>query len=82
MSKNHPSNSPIVEALDSLFTYHPPSAEDVEKYTILRTSAQRFAEKVLLNCPPCADRSAAIRSIRDALMTANAAIALDIDGDE
>jgi len=79
---SHPSNSPIVEALDSLFTYNPPTADDVVKYTSLRDAAKRFAEKVLLNCPPCADRSAAIRSIRDALMTANASIALDIDGDE
>jgi hypothetical protein len=32
---------------------------------------------LLANCPRGADRSAAIRLIRDACMTANAAVALD-----
>ena len=40
-----------------------------------------FAETVLVCAPPSADQSAAIRKIREAVMTANAAIACDTGRD-
>ena len=41
-----------------------------------RAKAKEFAEAVLMFTPKSADQSAAIRKIREAVMTANAAIAI------
>jgi hypothetical protein len=62
--------------LDSYFTYHPPTTDDQKaRYKLIRDCAKVFAG-VVLNCTPkCADQSAAIRKVREAVMTANAAIA-------
>lgn len=62
--------------LDWIFSYHPPSFADHPKYTAIRSAARYFAQVILDNAPVCADRSAAIRHVRDAVMTANASIAL------
>jgi hypothetical protein len=51
---------------------------DVEKellYALIRRGALMFARTVVLLCPPSADRTAALRKVREAVMTANAAIA-------
>ena len=63
------------EKLDNWFTYHPPEPEQVEKYQNLREAAKDFAEVVVENTPRSADQSAALRKIREAVMTANASIA-------
>ena len=65
------------EILAELFTYHPPTEAQLPKYAAINQAAKNFAEVVLQNCPGSADRSAAIRLIRDARMTANASIALN-----
>jgi hypothetical protein len=65
------------EILAALFSYHPPTPETLPKYAAINQAAKNFAEVLLQNCPPSADRSAAIRLIRDARMTANASIALN-----
>jgi hypothetical protein len=63
--------------LAELFRYHPPTAETLPKFAAINQAAKNFAEVVLQNCPPSADRSDAIRKIREARMTANAAVALN-----
>ena len=65
------------EILAELFKYHAPTDVTIPKYAAINQAAKNFAEVVLQNCPSCADRSAAIRLIRDARMTANAAVALN-----
>ena len=65
------------EILRELFTYHPPTPETLPKFAAINQAAKNFAEVVLQNCPGSADRSAAIRLIRDARMTANASVALN-----
>jgi hypothetical protein len=62
--------------LDHLFTYHSPDLAQMGQYSIIRNTAKFFAQVILDTTPPGADQSAAIRHIRDAVMTANAAIAL------
>ncbi len=62
--------------LDDVFSYHKPDLDDLAKYHTLREAAKVFAQVVLDNTPNCADRFAAIRKIREAVMTANAAVAL------
>ena len=65
------------EQLEDMFTYHSPTAEQLPKYAAINTAAKAFAKAVVDNTVPCADQSYAIRKIRDARMTANAAVALD-----
>jgi hypothetical protein len=64
------------EILRELFSYHPPTPATLPKFAAINQAAKNFAEIVLQNCPPSADRSDAIRKIREARMTANAAVAL------
>ena len=61
--------------LDNWFQYHAPTPEQVEKYSKLRDGGKLLAEMIVLYTPPCADQTAVIRLLREALMTANAAIA-------
>jgi hypothetical protein len=63
--------------LDEMFTYHSPTSTQLPKYAANNDAAKAFAQAVIENTPASADQSAAIRKIRDARMTANAAIALD-----
>jgi len=65
------------EILAELFSYHPPNEVTIPKLVGINQAAKNFAEVILQNCPPSADRSDAIRKIREARMTANAAIALN-----
>lgn len=65
------------QILHELFRYHPPTDEQLPKYAAINQAAKNFAEVILQNCPVSADRSAAIRLIRDARMTANASVALN-----
>lgn len=65
------------EIVARMFSYHPPNSETIPKYAAINQAAKNFAEVVLQNCPRGADLSATIRLIREARMTANAAIALD-----
>jgi hypothetical protein len=63
--------------LDHVFAYHAPTSETLTKYNELRDAAKDFAAAIQRLTPSCADQSAAIRHVREALMTANAAIALE-----
>jgi hypothetical protein len=63
--------------IEDLFTYHAPTEESREKYIVLRREAKNFARILNETVPDCADKSAAIRKLRECVMTANAAIALN-----
>ena len=78
MPEEGPRTTPLspAEKLDQIFTYHAPTPDDTVAYEKLRSSARSFAKAILELTPPCADQSAAIRLVREAVMTANAAIAL------
>lgn len=65
------------ENLNFVFSYHKPDDDQTEKYHRVRDAAKLFARAVVDNVPLCADQQAALRKIREAVMTANAAIALD-----
>ena len=60
---------------DNIFKYHAPTEEQKLRYETLRRWAKEFAEAIVTNTPPSADQTAAIRHLRTAVMTANAAIA-------
>ena len=65
------------EQLDDVFSYHAPKRQQPQQYEAIRAAAKAFARTLLANTPPCADQSAAIRKVREAVMTANASIALE-----
>ena len=62
--------------LDNWFTYpHPPTTAQQDNHKHIREAARDFAEAIFDNTPKCADQTAALRKVREAMMTANAAIA-------
>jgi hypothetical protein len=63
--------------LDNIFSYHAPTPDKLVQYEKLRSAAKDFAKAIVELSPACADQTAAIRHVREAVMTANAAIALD-----
>lgn len=63
-------------SLDEIFKYHAPTSDDTTAYEKLRSSAKSFAQAIIELTPTSADQTAAIRKVREAVMTANAAIAL------
>ena len=62
--------------LEEVFTYHAPSEEQIKSMAKIRQFALDLADTILDECPACADRTTAIRKVREAVMTANAAIVL------
>lgn len=65
------------EKLEQIFKYHSPTPFTGPKFETLREAARHFAKVILMNVPPGADRSAAIRKVREAVMTANAGVSLN-----
>jgi hypothetical protein len=62
--------------VEHVFKYHAPTPEQLPKYEAIRAAAKQFAQVLIDNTTPCADQSAALRHVREAVMTANASIAL------
>lgn len=71
---NLPVDAPKTQ-IENLFTYHAPTEEQKEAYSIIREKAMEFATIIDENCPESPDRTSAIRLLREAVMTANASIA-------
>lgn len=59
-----------------VFTYHSPTEDQLPKYKMIRSKAHELAVVILENTPPCADQQAALRLLREAVYTANGAVAL------
>jgi hypothetical protein len=64
------------ENITDVFSYHAPDADQLVTYEKLRSAARGFATAIIDLTPSCADQQAAIRLLRECVMTANAAIAL------
>jgi len=62
--------------LAETFTYHPPNDAQTEAYQAIRGAALQLAQTIVAFTPGCADQTDAIRKVREAVMTANAAVAL------
>jgi len=63
------------EQLQNWFTYHSPGPEHLDAYKAIRDAGLALAEQIMELAPASADQTAAIRKVREAVMTANAAIA-------
>ena len=66
---------PAMDVIEELFTYHTPSEAQTHKYLAIRSAAKALVRCIDRECPAGPDRTAAVRKIREAVMTANAAIA-------
>ncbi len=62
--------------IEECFTYHSPTLEQVDQTQAVRGAARVLARAIENQCPPCADRDAALRKVGEASMTANRAIIL------
>jgi hypothetical protein len=68
---------PVTKAnVVDVFSYHAPDSDQLVTYEKLRSCARDFANAILDLTPACADQQAALRLLRECVMTANAAIAL------
>ena len=63
--------------IENIFTYHSPTPDQLPKYEAIRAKAKELGHVIIDNTPTSADQTAAIRLLREAVMTANASIALD-----
>jgi len=59
-----------------VFTYHSPTPDQIPRYQAIRSKARELAEVILENTPACADQQASLRLLREAVYTANGAVAL------
>jgi hypothetical protein len=62
--------------INNIFTYHSPTPDQLPKYEAIRAKAKELGQVIIDNTPACIDQAASIRLLREAVMTANAAIAL------
>ncbi len=63
--------------IDRWFSYHAPNDGQLAQYMAIRSAARKFAQALADNAPDCADRTVAIRKVREAVMNANAAVACE-----
>jgi hypothetical protein len=62
--------------LDAIFTYHTPTGDQPQQYAMLRERAKALGELFLLLVPASAEQTLAIRHLQEAVMFANAGIAI------
>lgn len=64
------------EALADIFSYHTPNDEQIGHYKAIREKARELATVIVAHTPESADQTAALRKLREVVMTANSSIAL------
>lgn len=64
-----------MDPIEELFTYHAPTGDQPERYKRIRDAAKALAREIDASCEPGPDRTAAVRHVREAVMTANDSIA-------
>lgn len=65
------------EKLQNWFTYHAPRGDQIKRYKNIREAGRVLAATIIASTPEGDDQDAALRKVREAVMTANAAIALE-----
>lgn len=69
-------NKVTLENAGEVVRYHKPTEEQIGQHENLAVAAEHLIRVILTCAPECADRTAAIRQVREAKMTASAAVAL------
>lgn len=65
------------DQINHWFTYHSPSPDKNVSYLAIREAGKILAMAIVNHAPESADTTAAVRKVREAVMTANQAIACD-----
>lgn len=65
-----------LENLDEVMTYQNADEDQLKAFKAVREDCIDLGRTILLNVPECADRSEALRKLREVRMDCNAAIAL------
>jgi hypothetical protein len=63
--------------INEIFTYHQPINDQSQRYEALRQAAKGLAHFISKSCPESREKSLAITSLQQAIMWANAAIAIN-----
>ena len=63
--------------LDNIFTYHEVKSEQLPKYKAIRAMAKELAELIQNECPDSQERAVALTNVQQAVMWANASIAIN-----
>ena len=63
--------------LDNIFTYHKPINDQQERYVAIREKAKELAKLLEASCPESREKSLAFTNIQQAVMWANASIAIN-----
>lgn len=61
--------------IDNWFSYHAPDTNQLNAYSALRSKAKELAELFDLSVYDCADKTAAMRKLRETVMAMNLAVA-------
>ena len=64
----------VSELVEEMFTYHPWNEDQIARGSIVRDVLAQAVREIIANVPPSADRTVAIRKIREARMDCNSAI--------
>lgn len=63
--------------IERIFTYHPPFGDQAERYVKMRSEAKSLAATIQRSCPESREKALAITNLQQAIMWANAAIAIN-----
>ena len=77
----HPSDKVSLDNLKDVVYWHKPTQTQILQMEHIAAISERMMQTILSLCPDCADRSIALRAVREARMWANAAIVLDPAGE-
>lgn len=73
----HPSNKITLDNLNEVVYWHKPTREAIDTMVDIAKMSEEFMRVILSSVPDCADKSTALRCVREARMWANAALMLD-----
>ena len=65
------------EQVQNIFTYHAPKNDQANRYEVLRMTARVMAEAIQNCSPESREKSLALTNLQQAIMWANAAIAIN-----
>jgi hypothetical protein len=63
--------------IENTFTYHSPKGNQPERYETIREKAKELAHIIEDNCPDSREKSLALTNLQQAIMWANASIAIN-----
>ncbi len=67
------------DEIKNTFTYHKPFGDQTQRYEILRRHAKALAVLISVHCPNSREKSLAFTNLQQAIMWANASIAINED---